>query len=148
MTSALRFAYRSIRPQIWSLTLCAATLALCIAVAYMIVWPAYKNPIARMYTSKLGYSSVIRKTGGSFPVTSAEAQMREITGKFIGEGLVQSEPVQVPMIAMARILKVNATEGQRVRKGELIVELDQSRVEMKIESAKAALQTARSELDR
>jgi multidrug resistance efflux pump len=148
ITSALRFAYRLIRLQMWPLTLCATTLALCMAVAYMIVWPAYKNPIARMYTSKLGYSSVIRKTGGAFPVTSAKAQTREMTGKFIGEGLVQSEPVQVPMIAMARILKVNATEGQRVRNGEVIVELDQSRVQMKIESAKAAVQTACSELDR
>lgn len=121
---------------------------LCVSVAYRIVWPAYKNPIARMYTSKIGYSSVIRKTGGAFPVTAAEVQSREIVGKFIGEGLVQSEPIQVPMIGMARILKVHVTEGQRVRKGEVIVELDASRVRLKIESAKAALQTARAELDR
>jgi multidrug resistance efflux pump len=101
-----------------------------------------------MYTSKIGYSSVIRKTGGAFPVTAAEVQSREIVGKFIGEGLVQSEPIQVSMIGMARIFKVHATEGQRVRKGEVIVELDDSRVRLKIESAKAALQTARAELDR
>jgi HlyD family secretion protein len=148
IATSLRFAYRLIRPQLWSLTLCAATGAVCIVVAYLIVWPAYQNPIARMYTSKLGYSSVIRKTGGSFPVRAAIVKKRKIVGKFIGEGLVQSEPVQVPMIAMARILRVHATEGQRVKKGEVIVELDRSRVEMKIESAKAALQTARSELDR
>lgn len=144
----LHFGYRLLRPQLWSLTLCGVTGVICIVVAYFIVWPAYQNPIARMYTSKLGYSSVIRKTGGAFPVSSAEVQNREIIGKFIGEGLVQSEPVQVPMVAMAGILKVHATEGQRVQKGDVIVELDYSRVKMKIDSAKAAIKTARSELER
>lgn len=144
----LRFTFQLLRPHAWSVGLCAVTGILCIVVTYLIVWPAYKNPIARMYTSKIGYSSVIRKTGGAFPVTAAEVQSREIVGKFIGEGLVQSEPIQVSMIGMARIFKVHATEGQRVRKGEVIVELDDSRVRLKIESAKAALQTARAELDR
>lgn len=137
-----------LRSQLWALTLCAVTAIVCVVVIYKLVWPAYQNPISRMYTSKLGYSSVIRKTGGSFPVTSAEVQRRDITGKFIGEGLVQSEPVQVPMVAMANIVKVHVTEGQRVKKGDLIIELDSSRLEMKIESARAAIRTAKAELER
>ncbi|WP_372894405.1 efflux RND transporter periplasmic adaptor subunit [Stieleria sp.] len=148
MKAGLQFVYRVLRPQLWSLTLCAATALICLITVYLIVWPAYQNPIARMYTSKLGYASIIRKSGGAFPVKSAAVERREIVGKFIGEGLVQSEPIQVPMIAMARILKVNVVEGQRVRKGDVIVELDRSRIEMKIQSARAALRTARSELDR
>ena len=137
-----------VRSQIWSLTLCAITAAVCIVVAYLIVWPAYQNPIARMYTSKLGYATVIRKTKGAFPVTDATVQERHIVGKFIGEGLMQSEPIQVPMIGMARISKVHVTEGQRVKKGDLVIELDSARIQMKIQSAKAAIQTARAELDR
>ena len=101
-----------------------------------------------MYTSKLGYASVIRQSGGTFPVTSAKVQQRDITGKFIGEGLVQSEPVQVPMVAMANIVKVHVTEGQRVKRGDLIIELDSSRQQMKIESARAAIRTAKAELER
>ena len=143
-----QFFNRLIGEQLWALTLCVVTALICIFVVYQIVWPAYKNPIARMYTSKLGYSSVIRKTGGAFPVTSAKVETREIIGRFIGEGLVQSEPVQVPMVAMAGIVKVHVTEGQRVKKGDLIIELDKSRVQMKIDSAKAAIQTARAELER
>lgn len=144
----LRFVLRLLRPHAWSLTLCAVTGGLCIVVAYLIVWPAYQNPIARMYTSSLGYSAVIRKTGGAFPITSAEAIERTIVGKFIGEGLVQSEPIQVPMIGMARIDRVNVVEGQRVRKGDLIVELDQSRIALKIQSAEASIKTAKAELQR
>ena len=137
-----------LRSQLWALALCVVTAIICIVVVYKIVWPAYQNPIARMYTSKLGYSSVIRKTGGAFPITSAKVQRRDITGKFIGEGLMQSEPVQVPMVAMANIVKVHVTEGQRVKKGDLIIELDSSRLEMKIESARAAIRTAKAELER
>jgi len=137
-----------LRSQLWALTLCVVTAIVCIVVVYALVWPAYQNPISRMYTSKLGYSSVIRKTGGAFPVTSAKVERRDITGKFIGEGLVQSEPVQVPMVAMANIVKVHVTEGQRVKKGDLIIELDSSRLQMKIESARAAIRTAKAELKR
>ncbi len=137
-----------VRSQAWALLLCAVTAVVCAVVVYKIVWPAYQNPIARMYTSKIGYSTVIRKTGGAFPVTSAKAQRRHIVGKFIGEGLMQSEPVQVPMVAMAGIDKVHVTEGQRVKKGDLVVDLDSSRLQMKIDSARAAIATAKAELER
>ena len=52
------------------------------------------------------------------------------------------------MIAMAAIKSVNAVEGQRVRAGDVIVELDRSKIELKIASAKSALETALAELDR
>jgi len=140
--------YDFARPLWWSLLLCAGTGLLCMLFAYRIVWPAYKNPVARMYTSNLGYSTVVRKTGGAFPVQSATVQTREIVARFIGEGLTQSEPIQVPMIAMARIEKVDAVEGQRVRAGDVIVQLDQSKIQLKIQSARAALETAKAELER
>lgn len=148
MSRVIKFLLRMLRVHGWTLILGASTALLCGVVVYWLVWPAYRNPIARMYTSKLGYSTVIRKTGGAFPVSAATAQRRKIVGKFIGEGLMQSEPVQVPMVAMAGIVKVHATEGQRVKKGDVLVELDQSRIKLKIESARAALQTAKAELDR
>lgn len=148
ITRLFQSAFTFLRSQWWALVLCAMTAAICLVVIYQLVWPAYQNPISRMYTSKLGYASVIRQTGGTFPVTSAKVERRNITGKFIGEGLVQSEPVQVPMVAMANIIKVHVTEGQRVKCGDLIIELDSSRLQMKIESARAAIRTAKAELKR
>lgn len=146
--NSLRLIGRWFRPYLWSLSLCLMTGLLCIAVTILIVWPAYQNPIARMYTSSLGYSNVIRKSGGSFPVSIASVRSTTMIGKFIGEGLVQSEPVQVPMVAMARILKVHVTEGQQIQAGDVVVDLDRSRLDMKIESARAAILTATSELKR
>ena len=78
---SLEFLVRLIRPQLWTLILFTVTGVLCVVVAYLIVWPAYQNPISRMYTSKLGYSTVIRKTGGAFPVDAAKVETRTIVGK-------------------------------------------------------------------
>ncbi len=144
----IRIILQAVRTQLWSLTLLGLTLMGCVLVGWCVIWPAYQNPQARMYTSSLGYASVLRQTDSAFPVKSAVVSSRTIVGKFIGEGLMQSEPVQVPMVAMAGIKHVHAVEGQQVRSGDLIVELDDSRVHMKIESARAALKTAKSELER
>jgi len=148
ITRLFQSTFALLRSQWWALVLCALTAVISCVVLYKLVWPAYQDPISRMYTSKLGYASVIRQSGGTFPVTSAKVEQRDITGKFIGEGLVQSEPVQVPMVAMANIVKVHVTEGQRVKRGDLIIELDSSRQQMKIESARAAIRTAKAELER
>ena len=144
----IRWCARQIRFQLWPLILLTVTLVLCGLTAWLMIWPAYQNPTARMYTSKLGYATVLRQSGKPFPVKTAVAVDREVTGVFLGEGLVQSEPIQVPMIAMARIMKVHVEEGEQVKKGQLLVELDDSRIKLKIEAAAAALETARAEQER
>ena len=113
ITRLFQSTFAFIRSQWWALVLCAVTAVISCVVLYKLVWPAYQDPISRMYTSKLGYASVIRQSGGTFPVTSAKVEQRDITGKFIGEGLVQSEPVQVPMVAMANICLLYTSPSPR-----------------------------------
>lgn len=144
----VQWAIAEIRRQPWIAFFTVLTALLCALTAYFLIWPAYRNPIARMYTSKLGYSTVLRKTGQGFPVTVAAAAPRDLEVRFLGEGLVQSEPVQVPMIGMARIEKVYFEEGDRVKAGDVVVKLDDSRIRNKIAAAKAALETAQAELRR
>ncbi|MEM7454501.1 MAG: efflux RND transporter periplasmic adaptor subunit [Planctomycetota bacterium] len=143
-----KWLIEQIKYQFWPLVFLAITGSISAAVAYLLIWPAYKNPIARMYTSSLGYSRVLRETGQPFPVKTAVAVEREITGTFIGEGIIQSEPVQVPMIAMAGIEKIFVDEGDYVEAGQMMVELDDTRIRMRIEAAAAALETARAEFER
>ena len=140
--------YCVLREQFWPIVFLAMTIAFCALTFWQLVWPAYQNPISRMYTSKLGYATVLRQTSQPFPVSIAAAEMREITGTFLGEGLVQSEPIQVPMIAMARIEKILVEEGDFVKKGQKLVELDDTRIKLKIEAAAAALETAKAEQER
>jgi HlyD family secretion protein len=146
--TVLSWIYSEIRRQPWMAFFTGLTLLLCAFTGYFLIWPAYRNPIARMYTSKLGYSTILRKTGKGFPVKTALAGPREIEVRFLGEGLVQCEPVQVPMIGMARIEKVMFEEGDRVKAGDVVIKLDDSRIRNKISAAKAALETAQSELRR
>ena len=144
----LTWLVKNLKPQFWPLTFLAITLFLSATTVWLLIWPAYQNPSARMYTSKLGYANVLRKTGQPFPVQTAIAREKEMASNFLGEGLVQSEPVQVPMIAMARILKIHVQDGDRVEKGQLLVELDDERIKLGIEAAAAALETARAESER
>ncbi len=148
MLRLIKYALAEIRGQARMLMLCSLTLGLSILMLYYLIWPAYKNPIARMYTSKLGYASVLRKTGRAFPVKTAIAVQRTIEIRLLGEGMTQSEPIQVPMIGMARIEKVLFEEGDRVKAGEVVVKLDDSRIRNKIAAAKAAVETAKAELRR
>jgi HlyD family secretion protein len=135
-------------PDIRTMLAAGVTLLLCCVTIFFLIWPSYKNPKARMYTSKLGYASVLRKTGQAFPVQTASVELRDIEVRFLGEGLVQSEPVQVPMVGMARIEKVCVEEGDFVKAGDVLVLLDESRIRNKIAGAKAALTTAQAELRR
>jgi multidrug efflux pump subunit AcrA (membrane-fusion protein) len=61
---------------------------------------------------------------------------------------MRSEPVQVPVIAMSRILRVFVDAGDRVHEGQVLVELDPSRLKIKINAAKAQVATAQAELER
>jgi multidrug efflux pump subunit AcrA (membrane-fusion protein) len=136
------------KAQRWTLTFLVVTFLACAIVGWFLIRPAYQNPISRMYTSKLGYATVLRKTGKPFPVTTAVATHRAVESRFLGEGIVQSEPIQVPMIAMSGIKRVHVTEGDWVKKGQRIIELDDERIKLKIAAAKAALETARAEYER
>jgi multidrug efflux pump subunit AcrA (membrane-fusion protein) len=144
----INWIVRQLKIQLWPLIFLTVTVLLCAVTSWLLIWPAYKNPVARMYTSKLGYAKVLRQTGQPFPVKTAVAAEREMQSNFLGEGLVQSEPVQVPMIAMAAIKKIYVQEGDRVTKGQRLVDLDDERIRLRIAAAEAALQTARAELER
>jgi len=65
-----------------------------------------------------------------------------MTTSFLGEGLMQSEPIQVPVIPVSRVLRVHVREGERVTKGQLLAELDTTVAELRIAEAQAVLESA------
>ena len=133
----------------WGITLLVVvTVLLAGGMARLVIWPGYKNPISRMSTSRLGYVALMRQQGKPFPVTTARVEKRTLERRFLGEGLVRSEPIQVPVIPMARIQRVYVQEGQRVEKGQLLAELDNSRARIKVDAAKTAIEIAEAELER
>jgi macrolide-specific efflux system membrane fusion protein len=118
------------------------------ALIVKILWPAYKSPASKMYDSSLGYAALTRKLGRPFPVVTAEVREREFTRPLMAEGVCSSEPYLVPVVPMARITSVRVREGDRVSKGEPLLELDRTMAVIKLESVKLALSTAEAELER
>lgn len=119
-----------------------------LALGVLVLWPAYKSPASRMYDSSLGYAALTRKLGRAFPVVLAEAREREFVRPLLAEGVCSAEPYLVPVVPMARITGVMVEEGQRVEAGAVLLELDRTKAEIKLESARLALATSRAELER
>ncbi|MBK1832577.1 HlyD family efflux transporter periplasmic adaptor subunit [Roseibacillus ishigakijimensis] len=117
-------------------------------LAAFVIWPAYKNPGARMYDSGLGYAALMRKLGKPFPVVTAEVKERPFTRAMLAEATCSADPYLVPVIPMATVAQVHIEEGDFVEKGQLLLELDPIKAEIKLESARLALATAEAELQR
>lgn len=113
-----------------------------------VLWPAYKSPASKMYDSGLGYASLMRKLGRPFPVVTAEVRERAFVRPLLAEGVCSAEPYLVPVVPMSLVTAVHVTEGQRVEKGDVLLELDRTKAEIKLESAKLALATSKAELER
>ncbi len=128
--------------------LTVATLIVGGIVFFRIVIPGYTNPTNRTYTSRLGYPALLRMRDQAFPVTLATVQERNLGAHLLGEGLVQSEPVLVPLVPTARISRVLVHEGDRVRKGQLLAELDSGLAELRILEARTAIEVAKVLVER
>ncbi|NNC90259.1 MAG: HlyD family efflux transporter periplasmic adaptor subunit, partial [Akkermansiaceae bacterium] len=133
--------------RLWLAALAVAA-GLLVALGWFVLRPAYLDTNSRFYTSKLGYPSLLRKAGKPLPVGAASAQVREFRHAVMGEGTCASEPILVPAIPMARVIRVTVNAGEVVEEGQVLAELDTTRARIKRESAKLAVSTAQAELER
>lgn len=122
--------------------------ALGIALTIFMLVPSYKDPASRMYTSGMGYGAMKRKMGLPFEVTAARVRRKEVEIPYLGEGLITGAPIRLAMIPMALVHRVHVQEGDYVRKGQLLLELDASEAVRKLQSAELELRTAQAELRR
>ena len=113
-----------------------------------VIWPGYLDQQTRMYTSRLGYAAVMRRQGRPFPVATRFPESRTLSARFLGEGLMRSEPILVPIVPMGRIKCVYVNQGARVRKDQLLAELNDTQARIRYEAAQAALEIAKAELTR
>jgi multidrug resistance efflux pump len=130
------------------LLLVSLTAVTAILVVWLVIWPGYVNPNSRMYSSQLGYAALLRQQQRPFPVESCHPQMRSLTQHYAGEGLIRSAPILVPLIPASRIEKVCVQEGDHVRRGQLLVHLDATHAQLRLDAARVMLEVARAELER
>ena len=96
----------------------------------------------------MGYGAMKRKMGLPFEVSGARCTRKEVVIPYLGEGLINGAPIRMAMIPMAMCKKVHAQEGDFVKQGQLLLELDDLEARRKLESAELALKTAKAELKR
>ena len=124
----------------------ALTALLGILLTAVVIAPSWKDPKSKFYGSKLGYPSVMRKLGRALPVEVATARPATFEKWIMGEGTCASIPLLAPVIPMAMVKEVLVKPGDRVTAGQVIARMDTALAEIKLESAKLAVETARAEL--
>jgi len=141
-------ALLSWRKHTGTLLVVCMTLAASAVVVWYVVRPAYMHPSNRTYTSGMGYPAVLRAQGKPFPVVTGHVAQRVLSHQYLGEGVVETEPVRVPIVPEGRVAKVYVEEGDYVKKGQVLAELDPTVQESKIAVAKQAMDAAAVQLER
>lgn len=128
--------------------LATATLVIAVLMIRFVIGPGYMNPQSRMYGSQLGYASYMRQHNHPIPVSTCLPRLRTVTQHFVGEGFVRSTPILVPIVPSSRIDRVLVSEGDRVRAGQLLAQLDRRQATLRLRAAQTMLDVAKAEYER
>ena len=126
----------------------ALTAFIGIILTIAIILPAWNDPKSKFYGSKLGYPSVMRKLGRPLPVEIATVKPTTFEASIMGEGTCASLPLLAPVVPMAMVMEVLVEPGDSVTAGQVLARLDPTLAEIKLQSTKLAVETARAELAR
>src|SRR5580658_5817995 len=126
----------------------AATFVAGFLAFFALVLPGYKRTTTSTYGGKFGYPAMLRRFGLPLPIETTVAEKRRITRSLLAEGTLASDPVQLPMVPMARVVGVYVQPGQIVHKGDLLAELEDRKGKLTEETARLELDIAKAELMR
>ena len=136
-----RALFRAWRPLLWF----ASAVLILLIVGALVLVPAYMDPNSRTYSSALGFAAVRRKLGIPFPVVVAKVESRVFSTPMHGEGSMQCDFLFVPVVPMAKVLRVNVKDGDTVYAGQELAVMDDEAARIQIESARVAVSTAEAE---
>src|SRR5271166_3515230 len=123
-------------------------MGLVLAAGAFVLWPAYKNPESRFYTSAIGLLNVQRLLGMPMEAEAAHPVLHDFATPVLAEGTLQCDFYNVPVVPVARITALHVDEGEHVEKGQLLAELDDTDATLNLHSAQLALANATAERQR
>jgi HlyD family secretion protein len=139
------------RPNSW-VNRILAVIVLCtgaaVAVGAFLLWPAYTNPQSRMYTSALGFLKIQRLLGLRMQAEAEQPIYHDFDVPLLGEGTVQCNFYNVPVVPTARVKSLLVEEGDVVKKGQLLAQLDDTQAQFNFKEAEIALDSAKAQLQR
>jgi HlyD family secretion protein len=121
---------------------------LVLAAGAFVLWPAYTNPGSRFYTSAIGFLKVQRLLGMPMEAEAEHPVWHDFETPVLGEGTLQCDFYNVPVVPVARITALHVEEGDQVTEGQLLAELDDTTATLNLRSAQLALKNATAERER
>jgi HlyD family secretion protein len=121
---------------------------LIVAAGAFVLWPAYTNPVSRLYTSAIGYLKVQRLLGIQMEAEAEPAVWHDFEIPLLGEGTIQCNFYNVPVVPTARVTNLHVEEGDEVKEGQLLAELDETAAILSRDSAQVAVASAMAQQQR
>jgi multidrug resistance efflux pump len=125
-------------------TIVVAT-GLILAAGAFVLWPTYINPESRIYTTSLGFLKVQRMLGIRLPVTAEHPVWHDFEMPLLGEGTMQCNFYNVAIVPTTRVVALHVEEGDKVKAGQLLAELDDTTAILSLSSAELAARAALAE---
>ena len=93
-------------------------------------------------------SSVYQKKHQATEVSMAKVKVQDVVGKVIANGKIQAEnKVDLSALVMGQIVNLVVREGDRVEKGDFLLQIDKNRAAAEEASSAAAVQASLADLD-
>jgi multidrug efflux pump subunit AcrA (membrane-fusion protein) len=113
-----------------------------------VFYPAYVNSASRLYSSVIGFLKVQRFLGAPMEAEAGHPALHDFQIPVLGEGTTQCDFYNVPVVPITRVTSLLVDEGDQVKKGQVLAELDDTEAQIKYQSAKLALADAKAQLVR
>jgi HlyD family secretion protein len=123
----------------------AAATGLILAAGAFVLWPAYVSPESRIYTTSLGYLKIQRMLGIRLQVTAERPVWHDFAMPLLGEGTMQCNFYNVAIVPTSRVTVLHVEEGDEVKAGQLLAELDDTNATLSLSSAELAAHAALAE---
>ncbi|MBW4615766.1 MAG: HlyD family secretion protein [Desmonostoc vinosum HA7617-LM4] len=128
-------------------TLVLAPLGLMGILSINILLPALRNPESRIYSSSIGYPSMQRLLSKPIQVQTVSVAVTNLENSVAAPGeSVPLEQIDIRSQVSAKVEKVFVAEGQLVRRGQPLIQLQQSQFEDSVNEARNNLATAEKTL--
>ncbi len=93
-----------------------------------------------------GWAAYSRQKGKAVPVLAAKVETQDIVSKVTANGKIQAEnKVEMSALVMGQIVNLAVREGDRVRKGDFLLQIDRNRAAAEEAGSDAALRASLSD---
>jgi multidrug resistance efflux pump len=113
-----------------------------------VLWPAYTNPESHLYTSVIGFLNVQRALRLPIEEEAGHPVLHDFEAPVLGEGSIQSNFYNVAVVPAARVKALKVEEGDEVKQGQVLAELDDTQAKIDLNTAELAIASAKAQLQR